>query len=270
MSEEENNSFIGFAKTYYSVDNKTRLSYIDFNKLEIKIDAIYVALVGTLSWDIYGDVYSKDKTEKTGPFGLFRKKKKTPTHIEVEIKRSKNLYINDLDPSSAWEFMFSYEHLDVDDPNIVDGDGLNFSKVKISTPTYNEATVFDFIEDESDYVISNDVRKEPVITFNYKVNPEISKYDAKAIGTELDFRDYAGRKIEYTDAYFCNFICEEGIPIDYDPKCFYVEAEIDGDIFVTINETKFKFNSSNIDFLELLLRTQIDYESFNLPKPRLM
>ena len=265
----KNNSFIGFAKTYYSVDNKTRLSYIDFNKLEIKIDAIYVALVGTLSWDIYGDVYSKDKTEKTGPFGLFRKKKKTPTHIEVEIKRSKNLYINDLDPSSAWEFMFSYEHLDVDDPNIVDGDGLNFSKVKIWTENGEEATIYGYIEADQDNYGARDVKKEPVITFNYGVNPDISQYDAKAIGTELDFRDYKGRKIEYRGDGDFDFV-DAGIYLDYYPECFFVDAKINGDIFVTINETKFKFNSSNIDFLELLLRTQIDYESFNLPKPRLM
>ena len=261
----KNYSFIGFAKTYYSVDNKTRLSYIDFNKLEIKIDAIYVALVGTLSWDIYGDVYSKDKTEKTGPFGLFRKKKKTPTHIEVEIKRSKNLYINDLDPSSAWEFMFSWNHLEFDDPNITDGDCLNFSKVKV-----DGNTVYEYIELGHVYDLSDDVRKEPVITFNNELNPmKVSQCDARAIGTELDFRDDDGRKIRYMDNGYFDFIDGDEYLDEY-PMCYFLDAKIDEDIFVTINETKFKFNSSNIDFLELLLRTQIDYESFDLPKPILM
>ena len=45
-----------------------------------------------------------------------------------------------------------------------------------------------------------------------------------------------------------------------------VGISLNPDTNISILEDHF----SNIDFLELLLRTQIDYESFNLPKPRLM
>ena len=57
--------FIEFSKTHNSVDNKTKLSHIDFNKLEIKVGAINVDIKASLLWEIGGYVYSKDKTEKT-------------------------------------------------------------------------------------------------------------------------------------------------------------------------------------------------------------